>query len=361
MAKIISFFMTLIMFLFPTLNVSKISVDKTQWKTDYAYVYCHGLSGWGSYDCQYRFMPYWGMFGGDMIKNLNHLGYDCYSASVDPQGSAWDRACELYAQLAGTRVDYGKEHSERCGHERFGKDFSKKRLISDWSSEKKINLLGHSFGGVTVRLLAELMANGSEEERAVTENSELSPLFTGGKADWIYSVTTLAAPSNGTTAYGFGNPDVEVNNRDSAAYDMYIDNAMEINKRISTQACTYYFAIPCSSTVRNADGTYSADKELTESIFRSSADRMGRLTGTTPKGYVVDETWLENDGLVNTISAKAPTSAPSTELNKENIVPGIWNVAETYKGDHMAFNGDLLSPNNIRPFFADWMNMINCL
>lgn len=359
MSKIISFFMTIIMFLFPTLNVSKISVDQSAWNTDYAYVYCHGLSGWGSYDFQNRFMPYWGMFGGDMIKNLNSLGYSCYAASVDPQGSAWDRACELYAQLMGTRVDYGKEHSERCGHDRFGRDFSGDRLIPDWSAEDKVNLLGHSFGGVTVRLLAELMANGSPEEQAVTDAGDLSPLFAGGKADWVYSVTTLAAPSNGTTAYGFGNPDTEVKNHDTAAYDMYIDNAMKINERISTQPCTYYFAIPCCSTVKNADGTYSADTTLTESIFVSSANEMGRLTGVTPGGYVVDETWLENDGLVNTVSAKAPTSAPSTELCKTDIQPGIWNVAETYQGDHMAFNGDLFSPNNIRPFFADWMNMIN--
>ncbi len=136
---------------------------------------------------------------------------------------------------------------------------------------------------------------------------------------------------------------------------------MKINEGISTQDCTYYFAIPCSSTVKNDDGTYSADTELTESLFVSSANEMGSLTGVTPGGYVVDESRLENDGLVNTISAKAPTSAPSTDLDKSNIQPGIWNVAETYSGDHMAFNGDLLSPNNIRPFFADWMNMINCI
>lgn len=361
MSKIISFFMTIIMFLFPTLNVSGIKVDKSKWNTDYTYVYCHGLSGWGSYDFQNNFMPYWGMFGGDMTKNLNKLGYKCYSASVDPQGSAWDRACELYAQLSGTVVDYGKEHSERCNHERFGEDYSKKRLIPDWSAEEKINLLGHSFGGVTVRLLAELMANGSEAEMAVTDKDDISALFTGGKQDWIYSITTLAAPTNGTTAYGFADPDIAVGNKDSAAYDMYIDNALKINEKISTQDCTYYFAIPCSSTNRNEDGTYTADNELTEIIFRSSANEMGRLTGVTPGGFTVGEEWLENDGLVNTISAKAPIGAPSTNLDKSNIQPGIWNVAETYRGDHMAFNGDLFSPNNIRPFFADWMNMINCI
>ncbi|MBQ8944765.1 MAG: hypothetical protein IJ050_09775 [Clostridia bacterium] len=361
MSQIVSFFMTLVMFFLPTLNVSKIEVDKSGWKTDYDYVYVHGLSGWGSYDIQNSILPYWGMFGGDMIKNLNALGYKCHAASVDPDGSAWDRACELYAQLTGTRVDYGKAHSEKFGHARYGKDFSKNPLLKSWSAEDKINLLGHSFGGVTVRLLAELMANGSREELAATGNDSISQLFTGGKADWIYSITTLAAPTNGTTAYGFSDPEL-LENHDTAAYDMFIDNALAINETISTYENTYYFAVPCSATVKNEDGTWSFDESINvEFPVRSTGERMMNLTGTTPKGFVVDESWLESDGMVNTVSAGAPFNAPSTELNKESIEPGIWNVAETYRGDHMAFCGDLFRPNNIRPFFADWMNMINSI
>ena len=71
------------------------------------YIFVHGLSGWGSYDKRYRQMPYWGMRGGDLMTWLRARGFDCYAASVSPTGSAWDRACELYAQLAGARVDYG--------------------------------------------------------------------------------------------------------------------------------------------------------------------------------------------------------------------------------------------------------------
>ena len=361
MIQLTSFIMTLIMFLFPTVNVSKINVDKTNWNTDFDYVYVHGLSGWGSYDFQNNLLPYWGMFGGDMIKNLNSLGFKCHSASVDPDGSAWDRACELYAQLTGTKTDYGKAHSEKYGHNRFGKVFSRNPLIKSWSSEDKINLLGHSFGGVTVRLLAELMANGSEEELAVTETGDISQLFTGGKADWIYSITTLAAPTNGTTAYGFSDPE-KLDNHDTAAYDMFIDNALAINERISTDENTYYFAIPCSATVQNEDGSWRFDENINvEFPVRSTGDRIMNLTGTTPKGYVVDESWLENDGMVNTISAGAPFNAPSTNLDIESIEPGIWNVAPIYRGDHMALCGDLFRPNNIRPFFADWMDMINSI
>ena len=69
------------------------------------YIFVHGLSGWGSYDEKYKKTPYWGMRSGDLIALLREKGFDCYAASVDPHGSAWDRACELYAQLSGTRVD----------------------------------------------------------------------------------------------------------------------------------------------------------------------------------------------------------------------------------------------------------------
>ena len=68
------------------------------------YIFVHGLAGWGSYDERYRRMPYWGMRGGDLMAFLREKGFDCHAASVAPSGSAWDRACELYAQLAGPRA-----------------------------------------------------------------------------------------------------------------------------------------------------------------------------------------------------------------------------------------------------------------
>ena len=167
----------------------------------YPCIFVHGILGYGDNDKLNSVTPYWGMqYKEDLMKSLNARGYDCHAASVGPLSSAWDRACELYAQLTGTVTDYGEEHSKRCRHARYGEDFSSDPLIDEWSAEEKINLLGHSFGGATVRLLAELMANGSEAERKAS-GDDVSDLFTGGKGDWIYSITALAAPHNGTTAY----------------------------------------------------------------------------------------------------------------------------------------------------------------
>lgn len=382
--KIISFILA-IMLLFSACgnNTKPVSVDTKGFETNYKYVFVHGLSGWGSYDFQNKFIKYWGMMNGDMLKALNKQGFDCYAASVNPKGSAWDRACELYAQLTGTVVDYGAEHSTRCKHDRFGEDFSKKPLIDSWSSEDKINLLGHSFGGATVRMLASLMANGSKEEMNFGAD-DISPLFTGGKGDWIYSITALAAPHNGTSAYNSndGTPenitkkqqfmsdmvnsatDKDTDGRadfDYADFDLRIDNALKLNETLTTVDSIYYFSIPCSCTTKNDDGTYSPNQDITEDMFVNSAIKMGKFTGKTDGGFEITEDWLDNDGLVNTISATAPFNAKSQAFDKNDIKAGVWNVMETYEGDHMSLQGDIFLKRDVTQLYIDLLNTINSI
>lgn len=356
-------------------------VDANAFATNYKYVFVHGLSGWGSYDFQNKFIKYWGMMNGDMLGTLNKDGYECYAASVDPKGSAWDRACELYAQLTGSVVDYGLEHSTRCNHDRFGEDFSKNPLIDSWSAEDKINLLGHSFGGATVRMLAALMANGSEAEMN-SGADDISPLFLGGKGDWIYSITALAAPHNGTSAYNSNDGKPEnitkkqklmsdmVNGAtkkeedgkadyDYADYDLRIDNALELNKAVTTVDGIYYFSIPCSCTTKNEDGTYTPNEDITEDMFVNSSIKMGKFTGTTEGGFEITEEWLDNDGLVNTISATAPSNAKSEPFNEGNIQPGIWYIMDTYVGDHMSLQGDIFLKRDVTDLYRNLLFMIN--
>lgn len=72
-------------------------------QTDTPCVFVHGLGGWGNYDTVNEVAPYWGMTTGSLLAYLESEGYDCYAASVGPISSAWDRACELYAQLREQR------------------------------------------------------------------------------------------------------------------------------------------------------------------------------------------------------------------------------------------------------------------
>ena len=381
MQRIIAFFMTILMFIFPRMNIPEANVDQENWNTNYTFVFVHGLSGWGEYSPVNAVMPYWGMFGGNLMKYLNARGFKTAAATVAPADSAWDRSCELYAQLTGTRVDYGKEHSERCHHGRYGTDYSLFPLIDKFSAEDKINLLGHSFGGATVLTFLELMANGSEAERAVTPENELSGFFTGGKGDWVYSVTALSAPMNGTSAYEVmpkdgENADARVylttdtlnfastttqDGRiadDSATYDMHIDNALKMLEGFETLSHVYYFSIPCCYTEQQEDGTW-APKDDMEPLFVSASERMGKYTGVTEGGYAVDEKWQQNDGLVNTYSARAPFNAPQKDLDRDNIQPGVWNVFPTFDGDHMSLQGGLIYNDNIREVYVDLLNMIN--
>ena len=120
--------------------------------SDIEFIFVHGLAGWGSYEKTYRRMPYWGLRGGDLIAFLRKQGFRAYAASVAPAGSAWDRACELYAQLAGLITDYGAAHSTEYRHKRFGRDFSGRPLIPEWGQDTRLVLLGHSFGGTRKRL-----------------------------------------------------------------------------------------------------------------------------------------------------------------------------------------------------------------
>lgn len=111
-----------------------------------------------------------------------------------PVSSLHDRACDLFYQLIGGRTDYGVEHSERCGHARWGRHHERPLLPPGfaWSASSPIHLLGHSLGGNTCRFLQQLLAD---------------IFFVGHdtSADWIKSVTCIATPLNGSLAtYSLG-------------------------------------------------------------------------------------------------------------------------------------------------------------
>lgn len=380
-------------------------------KKDYTFVFVHGLCGWGSDDGANKFFPYWGMMTGNLFTELERKGYNCVAAGVGTVSSAWDRACELYAQLAGGTVDYGAAHSAEHNHARYGRTYNQP-IIDQWDSEHKINLVGHSFGGVTIRLLVQLLAEGSEEERAATPENELSPLFIGGQTDKVYSVTTLAAPHNGTSFFeatgGFSNAlakifcslaalsgstqlnklfdpmldqfglsylpgsssgvkyDISklsafINSKDNAFYDLTIDGAAEINKTIRTQPGVYYFSYAGTKTSKSRwTGNYVPNWGINALMF-PYAYAIGKYTGVTAGGRVIDEKWLENDGLVNTISARAPFDEPSrVYYSGEKVQSGIWYIMPTQNMDHLEFSGGMLniSWSKVRNFYLQHLEIV---
>ena len=327
----------------------------------YPTIYVHGLMGWGEHDQIYAVTPYWGLTS-DLMPYLTGKGYESYAASVGPLSSAWDRACELYAQLTGTTVDYGAAHAAEYDHARYGVTYDKP-LFEGWSADKKINLVGHSFGGATIRLFLDILADGSAEEQAAAKaaGTEVSTFFQGGKADWVYSLTTLAAPHNGTTfleccgdmtqfaaeastamakllgisdfkgvydfqleQFGFYRKDGEtvlealdrvlhsdfLSHNDNVFRDLTIDRALELNDDIEIQPNVYYFSSAGDKTRQSMiTGERTSAVDMTP-LFVPFANQMcGYYDQTTAGGFRIDKSWAPNDGLVNTVSALYPTDS----------------------------------------------------
>ena len=360
----------------------------------YPFILIHGLGGWGDKEDGEDAHPYWGATTGDLVEKLRSEGYEVFAPSVGPVSSTWDRTCELYAQLTGTTVDYGEAHAKAHGHARYGRSYDTP-LVPDWGEPRfgtrvKVNLVGHSFGGATARMLTWLLANGSADEQAATGDAT-SPLFTGGKADWVNSVTTLCAPHNGSSlscvlndlggilrikdttqllAYlcftvagmiapieddydfmldQFGITADQISEAgmrtvisalrskgtDNAGYDLTPDGARALNERIGLVDDVYYFSYSFCTTREGLLLGGQLPVNTTLPILFPLSAAMGQYTGKTDGGIEINAAWQPNDGLVNVISARCPAGEAHQDFPDDGSYQrGVWYVADTLAGDH---------------------------
>ncbi len=122
----------------------------------------------------------------------------------------------------------------------------------------------------------------------------------------------------------------------------------------------YYFSVPCSYTVQQENGTHLPKRNM-EPFFVMRSCQIGAYSGRTRGGWEIDDSWRENDGLVNTVSAAFPIGSPAKAYDQNRIEPGIWNVFPPYNGDHMALQGGLLHKHDIRGFYLKLLGMISRL
>jgi len=347
----------------------------------YPVVFIHGMFGWGAGEGLNSIAPYFGATTGSLSKYLTGLGYACYESSVGPFSSAWDRACELYAQLTGTVVDYGEAHAAQCGHARFGRTYETP-LFEGWGTENapKIHLIGHSYGGTTARVLAHLLTYGSEAEQTAS-GASISELFTGGQEHLISSITAICTPHGGSTAYFVaqekhlmkpmeqvsynyaglvsrtplngtlvdfhmeqfgltntpGKKDAKkiqdaieevLESGDSVKQGLEPEGAALLNEYLEISPNIYYFSYAYDCTGQNGEGFDKVSPpdcdlplmRVTAQMIVNERHAAGECTS--------------NDGLVNVFSARSPEDEPSCPFDSEDIQPGVWNEMPIRRGDH---------------------------
>jgi hypothetical protein len=151
-------------------------------------VFCHGLFGWGKNEL--GGYPYF--FSASRMSRNRHSEFPPFLfPATGPVSSLHDQACELFFQLKGGQVNYGKSHSETYGHLQYGRDYSGKALYGGWDEDHPLDFVAHSMGAPVVRMLQYLLETGF----FMTENS--LPYKTSSR--WIRSLTSVAGVHNGST------------------------------------------------------------------------------------------------------------------------------------------------------------------
>lgn len=342
LTKFISFALALVFIL--SVSITPIyAASNSNYKAKHPIVLVHGVAGFGDYDKLSSVISYWGYTSGSIDKYIEKYGNECYEASVGPISSAWDRACELYAQLTGTVTDYGAYHSAVHSHDRYGRDYTSKGygklMKKKWSASNPVNFVAHSFGGVTCRTLIQLLEDGSKEEYNWAANhnelKNLSPLFKGGKKNWVYSLTNLAAPNNGSTVceavpntvdltgelmtagskalsitklngiydfqlehFGIVTKKTDslsslykrivksgfMKHNDNAFADLALDKAIDMNKNLELKKNVFYFSYYGDRTRKTALGRYKPNARMWVP-FRVSGRAICSYSGTTSGSY----------------------------------------------------------------------------
>lgn len=382
----------------------------------YPIVLVHGFAGFGRDEL--LGFKYWGGLI-DLQEDLRAHGYETYTAAVGPFSSNWDRAVELYTQIVGGRVDYGAAHAAEHGHERFGRTYP--GLYPQWGQIDpatgqpfKIHLIGHSMGGQTIRLLAQLLAEGSAEERAATPPDQLSPLFNGERKPWIASITTISTPHDGTTLatgvdtflpaaqemiafiaavagaancelYDFKldqwglkrqpgesfssyadrvwNSRIWHDTKDISAWDLSPEGARELNGWVKAQPDIYYFSVATEKTYRSWLTGHQIPELTMNPFWMPSSFFMGAYTHSADGMVTIDSGWWQNDGIVNTISMNGPKINSTDQIVPYTGTPqiGKWNylgLKESY--DHTDIIG-LTIYYDVRNWYRSLADMLGAL
>tara|TARA_B110000444_G_C18822850_1_gene588665 strand:- start:831 stop:2036 length:1206 start_codon:yes stop_codon:yes gene_type:complete len=392
--------------LFYILSISTIGLSENK----FPIVLVHGFLGWGELEMgKYK---YWGGKN-DIASKLREEGFIVYVTSVGPISSNWDRAVELYYQIKGGQVDYGYRHSKKFGLIQKPNNKSYKGLYTKWDSNNPIHLIGHSMGGQTIRMLQYLLENEFLKD-SLNNILEHSDLLKNKNKNYIKSITSFATPHNGTTLvnlvpkmlplikyfiniskivggeyynfdlnqWGFKRNEGETwfsyskrmknhrawETKNISAYDLSVDGAAHLNSFLRVSEDIYYFSYSFSSTHNDLRMKNHIADKTTFITLRPRANLIGSIKNIPQSNVSLDSSWLENDGVVNTISMSHPFTGTNGEdpivlYDKNRLLnKGIWNTFKTIKMDHYQSVGHFMKKkSNIDSIYVNHAKILKYL
>ena len=337
----------------------------------YPIILIHGFLGWGKDEMAGYF--YWGGRM-DYEAELKMSGFEVYTVSVGPISTNWDRAIETFYQIKGGQVDYGNDLSKRLDIIQRPENKKFVGLYSSWGSDHPVHIISHSQGGQTARMLEILLKESYEGED--------SPLLANNYKGWIKSITTISTPHNGTTlvpimldvlpfslnlAPWFGSIDnkaidrfysfdlehwrlekgpdesidgfvsrlleSELNNpKNLCSWELSIEGANEFNQLYEEDLGVYYFSFVTSATKpKNNSLFHKPDSAMSLHLWPTSF-LMGNYSD------VIDSSWYENDGVVNSVSMSHPFGSNTLPFDGAPIT-GVWQSMGIINVDHQSIIG----------------------
>ena len=358
-------------------------------QNQYPIVLIHGFMGWGPDE-----MGGYNYWGGkeDYAQMLRGEGHTVFTVSIGPVSSNWERAVEVYTQLKGGQVDYGKAHAKKYNIIQQPKGKTYEGLYPEWDENHPVHLVGHSMGGQTARMLLYLLTHEIHEDEK-SGLSEKSNLLGGVHLNWIRSITSAVSPHDGTTLadvvtktipfvqyfvglagvvemrfydfdleqWGFSRGENETwtgylkrmrthdawTTKNMCSWDLSLDGAKELNGFLQADPDVYYFSISSSTTEKSIDSPNHIPIEGTSILTRTRSKMLGSRVGYWSDGTATDSTWFENDGIVNTRSMFGPTTGangadPIADYDENDLlIPGQWYSIGPFQMDHWNIIGHL--------------------
>jgi len=296
---------------------------------------------------------------------------DVICAPISSTASSHDKACELFAYLKGGLTDYGQQHARMHGHSQYGPRWLEAAHPA-WGPECPLHVVGHSAGGITALLFADMVASGAFEYAGHRTTSK-----------WIASVTCVQAPLGGTptteyfsaryhehgtelpawtvahllsaavhlydklapdclkalfdtrspytaqtsqlTVAGCCKPDGWLCSSDCALWELSPNCAQQLLAPLKLHPEISYFSVATCCTVRDEDGR----TRVPAGTFLPLRHTCDYLLNTCKVS--------RHDGLVPLAAQRAP---PGHEWSRwvwgQKPVRGVWNVMQM-RGDHFAF------------------------